>query len=552
MLAATLAACALGVAVGAGRTSSTFTLRIAQIGNGLGSIDPAQAAGFFSPQLLWSTCAFLYDYPDAPAPVGAVLRPEVALDFPSVRRDGHDYTYTIRVRPGFRFDDGRPVTAADFVYAIHRDLQPSMQPSTAPSVLHDLVGATSHGDTIEITMGHSTADLPAMLASNLFCAIPSGLPPVPDQTAPMAGPYFIASNSPSEVVLRRNPYYRGDRPRNPAEIDWMLGVPGDAIPLEVERGATDYGIISPAATAGVAAQYGVNKSQFFVAPGYQVFCLALNTARPLFANNPQLRRAVNFAIDRHALVAAFGAFVGRRTDQFLPYGMPGFTDAHLYPLRGPAFKRAKELARGHTRDGTAVMYVRSPAPTAYSRAQIVQYDLKQIGINVQIQSFSPDRDPSRRGEPFDIADRGCGDIAPYFDPYALLNLPFDGTLIRPTGNTNLSYFDDPSYNRKLEQAAALTGAPRYRAYGELDAELARDAAPAVPYAVANRTAFVAARIGCVKLTRSIRSVAGSTRSSRNSLGRPPPIQREPKPYAIPSAEYATPPRTSRGTGGETV
>src|SRR4029079_12086310 len=98
-----------------------------------------------------------------------------------------------------------------------------------------------------------------------------------------------------------------------------------------------------------------------------------------------------------------------------------------------------------------------------ARAQIVQYDLKQIGIDVRIQPSSPDRDPSRLGEPFDIADRGCGDIAPYFDPYALLNLAFDGSLIHASSNTNLSYFDDPAYNCKLEMADGLTATRRSRA-----------------------------------------------------------------------------------------
>ena len=494
---------ALGAAVGTGRASPVWTLRIAQTGASpmasIGSIDPAQAGGFFAQQLLWSTCAFLYNYPDASAPAGAALRPEVAVAFPTVRRSGRDYTYTIQVRGGFRYEDGRSVNAADFVYAIHRDLNPGVA-SLGLTVLHDLVSATSRGDTIAITMDRQAADLPAMLASTLFCAIPAGLPAQPNQMAPMAGPYYIASNTPSEIVLKVNPNYRGDRPHGAAEIDWMFQIPGDAIPLQVERGTADYGVVSPAATAPLAAQYGINKSQFFVAPGYQSLCLVLNTSRPLFANNPRLRRAVNFAIDRHALVAAFGSFAGRRTDQFLPYGMPGFVDAHVYPLTGPDLTKARQLARGHTRDGTAVMYVRSPAPLATARAQIVQYDLKQIGINVQIQPFSPATDPSRRGEPFDIDDRGCGDIAPYFDPYALLNLPFDGSLIRASANTNLSYFNDPIYNKKLEAAASLTGADRYRAYGRIDVELARDAAPAVPYAVFNHTAFVSARIGCVKMS----------------------------------------------------
>ncbi len=493
----------MGASASRGRASPAWTLRVAQTGASpiasIGSIDPAQALGFFSTQLLWSTCAFLYDYPDALAPSGGALRPEVATAFPTVHRSGRNYTYTIQVRSGYRFQNGRPVTAADFVYDINRARNPSLG-AIGPGVLRDLVHAVSHRSTIAITMDRPAPDLPAMLSSTLFCALPAGLPAVPNQSAPMAGPYYIASNTPTEIVLKRNPYYGGGRPRNASEIDWMFQIQGDAIPLQVERGEADYGIVSPAATAGIAAQYGVNKSRFFVAAGYQTLCLALNTSRPLFADNPELRQAVNYAIDRHALVAAFGAFAGRRTDQFLPYGSPSFKDAHIYPLNGPDFKRALALAKGHTRNGTAVMYVRSPAPLATARAQIVQYDLKQIGINVQIQPWSPTRDPARLGEPFDIADRGCGDIAPYDDPYTLLNLPFDGSLIQAAnGNTNLSYFNDPAYNRKLEAAAVLTGAARNRAYAQLDSALSRDAAPAVPYAVFNHTAFVGARIGCVKM-----------------------------------------------------
>ena len=51
------------------------------------------------------------------------------------------------------------------------------------------------------------------------------------------------------------------------EIDWFFQIQADAIALRVERGDADYGIISPAATVPIAAEYGVNKSRFFVAPG---------------------------------------------------------------------------------------------------------------------------------------------------------------------------------------------------------------------------------------------------------------------------------------------
>src|SRR6476619_6869601 len=86
--AALVSMSALGAVVVDSQASSAWTLRIAQTGASplasIGSIDPAQGAGFFAQQLLWSTCAFLYDYPDAPAPGGATLRPEAATAFPSV------------------------------------------------------------------------------------------------------------------------------------------------------------------------------------------------------------------------------------------------------------------------------------------------------------------------------------------------------------------------------------------------------------------------------------------------------------------------------------
>jgi ABC-type transport system substrate-binding protein len=54
---------------------------------------------------------------------------------------------------------------------------------------------------------------------------------------------------------------------------------------------------------------------------------------------------------------------------------------------------------------------------------------------------------------------------------------FDGNNIHDTNNNNLSYFNDPSINKKLEQAASLTGDARYAAYGSLDITIAKDYAP---------------------------------------------------------------------------
>jgi ABC-type oligopeptide transport system substrate-binding subunit len=82
----------------------------------------------------------------------------------------------------------------------------------------------------------------------------------------------------------------------------------------------------------------------------------------------------------------------------------------------------------------------------------------------------------------------------YFDPYAFLFL-VDGSTIRPAGNTNLSYFNSPEYNRRIARAASLSGQERYRAFGALDVDLARNAAPLATYMTDNDRRYFSARVG---------------------------------------------------------
>ena len=84
----------------------------------------------------------------------------------------------------------------------------------------------------------------------------------------------------------------------------------------------------------------------------------------------------------------------------------------------------------------------------------------------------------------------------YLDPSDYMNVLLDGRLITATGNNDLSYFNNPAYNRRLDAAVKLTGAARYRAYAQLDAYLTRDAAPWVPYGNSVLQDLYSARIGC--------------------------------------------------------
>src|SRR5881397_3572477 len=100
--------------------------------------DPSLAYGVISWEIEFATALKLYNYPDKPAPLGGKIQPEAATGFPTISRDGK--TYTIKVKPGFKFSDGKPVTAANFAFSINRALNPTMQ-SPAATFISNIVGA---------------------------------------------------------------------------------------------------------------------------------------------------------------------------------------------------------------------------------------------------------------------------------------------------------------------------------------------------------------------------------------------------------------------------
>jgi ABC-type oligopeptide transport system substrate-binding subunit len=362
-------------------------------------------------------------------------------------------------------------------------------------------GVKAQGNHLVVTLTKASPDFLARIAMPFFCAIPANLPHDPNGvlTLPAAGPYYVASRTPNKsILLKTNPYYKGKRPHNAAQINYTVGNSLDATYLRVLQGSTDYasGGIPPASYAEAAEKFGINKTQFWVQPLLSTSYLAFNTSRGIFKNNIALRKAVNQVIDRRAMLSQSGYLAGKRTDQILPPGMAGFRDADLFPLKQPNIAAAKKLAEGHTGDGNVVLY-ESNRGASPLRAQIIQYNLAQIGLKVDTKLYARAVQLTKegtRGEPYDIADESWG--ADYADPYDFINVLLNGTSIQKANNVNFSYFNDPTYIKQMEQAAGLAGPERAAAYSKLDLDLAKNASPLAAWDVDNERDFFSARTGC--------------------------------------------------------
>ena len=488
-------------------------------------VDPGLAYITTAWEFEYMTCAKLVNYPDTPwgEQDPSRLRPEIAASMPTISQDRRTYTFQIRNDFAFSPNASGVVSAQSMKYTYERTLSPELaspahqfftnivgEVAFHSGQANEITGIVAQGDTLTFHLIEPQGEFLTLLAMPFGCAIPIGLPRVEQLGAiPSAGPYYISANDVNTLTtISRNPNYDGPRLQrlNTVEYHWNLNE--ETAYQQVLAGELDQGPIPAAHVQEVADLYGPDSpaaqrglQQFYVEPQNCVGYLPLNTERQVFGgpNGLNMRKAVNYALDRTAYAAAAGPYAGTPFDQLLPPGMPGYEDIDVYPAH-PDVERARDLAGWHPGDPLRpiTVYYRSSGTINPAQYQIVKSNLEQIGFQVTGVGWSGGEIYTRmgtRGEPFDlgVSTGWCSD---YYDPWDFIFL-FDGTTIHDgPGNLNFSYFNDPVFNDRMHAAAQLIGDERYDAFEQIEHDLVRDAAPAASVRLYNNRYLFSRRMGC--------------------------------------------------------
>ena len=270
-------------------------------------------------------------------------------------------------------------------------------------------------------------------------------------------------------MLKRNPYYRGTRPHHVDgfEVDFRLSPP-EAV-ARVDRGDADWTYTTAGIyflpDLGLVGKYGINRSAVLRQAGIHPADDLANSARPLFRDNPGLRKAVNFALNRRAIVnGAGGPLASVPSDQYLPPTMPGFRNADVYPLERADLGRARALA-----GATSVARRPCCTPTAVTAAGVrtarqaaARRDRSRgRGAGLPLHTASAGTSPSS-GTPRALGPRTRLWQPSYVDPYAYINQLLDA---RYVGGTNFTRFLE-AYDQQMRQTAhAAEQRPRVRGAG---------------------------------------------------------------------------------------
>jgi peptide/nickel transport system substrate-binding protein len=246
------------------------TLRLNMSDTDLDFSDPSLSYFVIGWQVEYATGMKLINYPDKPAPVGSRLIPEAAAAMPVISNNGRTYTFTIR--KGLRFSDGSAISAKNFKWAIDRSATKAQQ-SPATPFMDDVVGYTSalnggknpahvsgaiaRGNKFILKLTHADGGMLAKLAMPFFQAISlkTKVDPHGVTVYPSGGPYYISSYIRNRrLVLKKNKFYKGNRPRNIDTFDIDINTDVDQSLLQVRSNQRDYDMagLPPSAHADLA------------------------------------------------------------------------------------------------------------------------------------------------------------------------------------------------------------------------------------------------------------------------------------------------------------
>jgi peptide/nickel transport system substrate-binding protein len=514
-LVAALALAACGKSSSSGSEGGTLK---ATFGSFPDSLDPGLAYTGEGSTAVYDVYVPLLTYAHASGGAGSKVIPGLADALPKIGDDGR--TYTLTLRKGLKYSDGKPVKASDFAYAIERLFKLN---SPGSPFYTDIVGAEAFAKTkqggiagietndasgkIVIHLAEPRGTFSNELALPFAAPVPAGTP-AEDLTAhppPATGPYVITGVQPGRGWdYRRNSQWGGGNvkllPQIPSghvdriEVD-VLRNPATQV-NDVESGKTDWMGNPPPADRYAAVKSKYEGSQFKVEPTISTYFFWMNTRQAPF-DDVKVRQAVNYAVDTRALERIYaGQITG--THQILPPGMPGYKQFDLYPH---SLAKAKELvAAAKSSDREITVWTDNESPNNEA-GEYLEGVLKDLGFETTLKIVNSDNYFGVIGnESTPNLDIG---FANWFEDYPHPNDFFqpllNGESIVPTGATNLARIDDPQLNGQIDKLSEGPLTPPVEAeYAALDRKF-MEQAPWVPYGNSTLPTFVSSAVDLDKV-----------------------------------------------------
>ena len=380
--------------------------------------------------------------------------------------------YRFLLRDGLRFSDGTSLTAEDVRATLLSVAQPDSR-------------SFRHGDlrVIESVQVLSPVELEVVLSApfapllaNLNLGIlprnrlssPENAPP-----SPGAGPYRLVSfQRDRQLLLEANEHFH-EGPPALARIQLKILPDETTRALELKKGSLDLTINDLPPDLALEFQ-GDAEFQVQTSPGSSYAYLGFNLRDKALAD-VRVRRAIAMAIDREAIIEHLLRRLARPSTGMLPPQNWAYA-AQQAPPHDPDAARAllEEAGFAHPspdQPRLRLVYKTSTSELANQQAQVIQEQLRGVGIDVEIRSaeWATFYDDVVHGR-FQLYSLTWTEIV---DP-DVLRLRF-GSSYEPPEGLNRGGYRNPEIDRLLEEGVRRESADERRAiYADIQRILARE------------------------------------------------------------------------------
>ncbi len=289
--------------------------------------------------------------------------------------------YTIHLRQGIEFQNGKTMTADDVVYSLQRiATKGNGLTGYAATATMDVAGIKKLDKyTVRIPLKTPDATIPQTLASYTFGIVPTGYQAYPHPQIG-TGAYKLKSFTPGQrSVSERNPnYWRSGEPyfdtvtiidftNSTAQVNALLGGQVDAM---TDLPASQVKVLQSRNLAALISKTG----------GWLPLCMAIDM--PPF-DDVRVRQAMRLIVDRKAMiqqVASGYGFIGN--DLYAPFD-PGYD--HALPQRTQDIEQAKSLlkAAGHA-NLSVDLHTTNGAAGMVELATVFQTQARAAGVKVNV------------------------------------------------------------------------------------------------------------------------------------------------------------------------
>ncbi|MFI7166249.1 ABC transporter substrate-binding protein [Rhodococcus erythropolis] len=296
-------------------------------------------------------------------------------------------TWTFTLRDGASFHDSSPIDSEAVVANLERALAAAPQSGVLRPKLASVESVTSTSpNELSIKLKQPDPGLPVALASPALGMVSPASFGAAATTPVGSGPYKFESRAADKVVYARYDNYWDPDTAKAAKVE-ISGIPdGTARINGLRSGQIDATIAQLNLSAEIDALQSDPSFQVIENPTTSVATLYLNTSHaPL--DNPLVRQALNYAVDREAISDSLLGGKCTPTDQPFPKG-PGYVE-ELDDRYNHDPAKARELLAAAGVQNLEVDGIFLAAGLSQTLAPAIQAQFADAGIDLKLTSTTP-------------------------------------------------------------------------------------------------------------------------------------------------------------------